>query len=144
MTLFHMAGIAFLGVLIPISNPEIAAVLAGRGGLDPVAVGVAGAAGQCVMYLVVYFAGAQIVPRLKWISRQVERTRARYSTRLEKAYLATAVVAALVGVPPMVALIVLAHSFRVSLLPLVAIAFTFRVARFAILAAGGLQMFAGS
>ena len=138
----YMAGIGFIGIVIPVLSPEVSAVLAGRGGMHPVEVGLATSFGQCCMYLVLFLAGGKIVPKLKWLARQVERTRTRFEKHLEKAYLGTAVVAAFIGVPPLAALFVLARSFDVGFVRLVIIAFAFRAMRFGVLAAGGLGLFA--
>ncbi len=139
---FYMAAIGFVGIIIPVLNPEVSAVLAGREGLHPVAVGLSTAFGQCCMYLLLFHAGGKIVPKLKWFARQVEKTRARFEKHLEKTYLGTAVVAAFIGVPPLAALFVLAKGFRVGFVPLVIIAFAFRTMRFGVLAAGGFELFA--
>ncbi len=143
MELASLLGIGFVGSVFWVVNAELTAILYGSQlGWHPLAVGLLIGAAQTAMYVLLYFGGAQAMTRWAWLDRQVVRVRDRFQERLERAYLPASGVAAILGVPPVIALVALAPGFQVPLLHVVPIAFAGRVVRFSILAAFGERLVA--
>src|SRR5947208_1373797 len=86
-------------------------VLYARLGWNPVLVGLATASGQTLGYGLIYLGGEQLVRRWSRLARQVERTRARHGPGLERRYLLTSLLAALIALPPMGAMAAMAPGF---------------------------------
>jgi membrane protein YqaA with SNARE-associated domain len=136
-------GLAILGTLFWVVNVEALAVLYAGLGWHPLLVALVCAFGQCTAHVVLYLAGARLAHRWSRLDRVVERARARLDGHASGTYLGVAATAGLLGVPPLVAIVVLAPSFGVRLLHLLPIAFATRTVRFgalAVLSQGGLAL----
>jgi len=139
--LLSLLAFSFAGGIIWAFNVETAAMVCGaRSGWHPLLVGFACAGGQSAAYVFLFFGGDWLLGRWCWGRRQVERTRARYGSRLESSFLIFTVPAALLGIPPMTGMAALAGGFKVRLVPMISIAFSLRLVRFTILASAGMQL----
>ncbi len=138
LTLF---GIAFVGTVVFVLNPEATAVYyTTRLGWPPLPVTLICTAGQLLLFVVLYYAGAQLTLRWRWLARTVARTRARFKEHLERRYLGLSVLGAIIGIPPCTALSTLAAGFGVGLRPFLLIVGTGRALRFGLLAWGGREL----
>lgn len=138
MEMLGLFGICIVGTLLPLVSPEASAVLYGKElGWPPLAVGVVGAAGQCVVYLVLYVAGERLLAKWKKLGAMVERTRLRYHTHLRRRFGLVSLLAATIGLPPAVSVAALAPGLGISLHLVLSILFAGRVFRLGVLAAGG-------
>ena len=119
-------------------SPEVSAVYYGAElGWHPLAVGAVVAAGQGPMYVLLYLGGERWVLRWKRLARMVARTRDRHAAHLERNYMALTAVAAMLGVPPVIAMCAMAAAFDVRLARLLPVVVACRVLRFTLLASGG-------
>jgi membrane protein YqaA with SNARE-associated domain len=142
MAFFTLLGISFVGSVVWLLNAEATAAYYGADmGWHPVAVGLTCATGQVVMYVILYFGGAKLVERWRWLAAKVQRAEERYGDRLHKAYVPTTLVAALFGIPPVLAMVSLAAGFHIRLRTIVAVTFVGRFVRFTFLAAVGQMLF---
>lgn len=138
MEVLGLFGICLVGTLVPLVSPEASAVLYGKElGWPPLAVGVVSAAGQSVVYLVMYVAGERVLAKWKKLAAVVDRTRLRYHTHMRRRFGLVSFLAATVGLPPAIAMAALAPGFGISLHLVLSILFVGRVLRFGLLAAGG-------
>jgi len=143
MGFLSLFAFSFAGGIIWVFNVETAAMVYGaRSGWHPLLVGLACAGGQSAAYTFLFFAGDWLFRRWRWGRAQVERTRARYGSTPASSFLLLTVPAALVGIPPMTAMAALAGGCKVRLLPMIALAFSFRLIRFTILASAGTPLVA--
>lgn len=134
-------GISFVGGVFWIANAETTAALyAAKLGWNPFAVATICTAGQMSVYGLLFRTGGWLVPKWRWLARQVERTKTKHGHRLENGYLATTAFAAGLGVPPMSAMAVLASGFQVSLRHFLLLAGTLRFARFLAFAVAGQSL----
>ncbi|GIW73437.1 MAG: hypothetical protein KatS3mg102_2979 [Planctomycetota bacterium] len=141
LELLGLLGLGFVGSVFWVVSTEAAAVYYGSAlACPPLLVGLACALGQCGMYLILYAGGEQLLGRWRWLGRQVDRARQRLGERLETAYLSTAGLGAVLGVPPALAFPALAGSFGVRLGALLPVMFAGRLVRFSVLAAAGAQL----
>ncbi len=106
-------------------------------GWHPLAVGAVVAAGQGPMYVLLYLGGDRWILRWKRLARMVERTRTRHAAHLERNYMAVTAMAAMLGVPPVIAMCAMAAAFDVRLTRLLPVVVAGRVLRFTALASGG-------
>ncbi len=141
LKLLSLAGMCFLGGAVWIFNAEATVIVYGAEfGFNPFLVGLVAATAQCAMYVVLYFTGAWIIRHWRWLGKKIEKARDKFASHLEKRYLVATAPAALIGIPPMTAMAALATGFQIRLLPMLTVAFIFRVARFTFLAALGFQL----
>jgi membrane protein YqaA with SNARE-associated domain len=139
--LLTLIGICFVGGLFWVANAEATAILYGAQlGWNPLLVGIVSALSQCAMYTLLFWGGDWLIAKWTWLGRKVEKTRARFKARLDKSYLTMTATGALVGLPPMTVMALLAGGFNVRLRTLLAIAFGLRFVRFTVLAAVGTQL----
>lgn len=138
MELVTLFGISFVGTLLWFINSETAAAVYGsRLGWHWAAVGLTCAVAQSVMYVLLYQGGDVLVRRWTWFGAKIEAVRARYGEKLERRFIGVMAIGSVLGVPPAVAMPVLAPSFRVGMLVVLPIMFAGRFVRFSILAAFG-------
>lgn len=141
MELLGLFGICVVGTLFPLVSPEASAVLYGKElGWHPLAVGMVGGAGQCLIYFLLYLAGGKLFSKWERLSKLVANTRARYHTHLSRRFSWMALLAAIIGLPPAVAIAALAPGFGISMVPVMLILFGGRTVRLSLLAAGGEWM----
>ena len=132
--LFSMS---FVGAILWFVSTEAAAVLYGSRGWNPMWVGAVCAAGQSLMHASLYFGGERLVRRAGRLERLVARTTERFHDHLERNFLVLVAVGSLLGIPPVVALSLLAAGFGVKITHLLPVVFLGRMLRFTVLAAGG-------
>ena len=129
---------SFCGGIVWILNVEAMAIAVGAGsGWHPLTVGLACAGGQSLAYLFLYYCSHWLLRRWRWFSRQVDRMLNRWGDRFNRSFLLLTAPAALVGLPPMTGMAVMARSFKVHVVPLMVIAFSLRLLRFTVLASTG-------
>jgi hypothetical protein len=143
MAFLSLIGIAFIGSVFWVLNVEAAAIYyGGELAWNPVAVGLTAALGQNLMYIILYKGGDELIHRWQWLGARVEKTRQRFSGHLTSRYLWITAVAALLGIPPVVAMVALASGFNLSMKAILAITYPIRTLRFTILAIFGETLFA--
>jgi len=141
--LLSLIGIGFVGTILWFINTEATSVVYRvQFGWHPVWIGVVLSLSQNVMYLFLYFGGDRIVRCWTWLGRKVEHVRTRYGQLLDRAYLPTTFVAAIFGIPPVLALVTLASSMGIRLRQLLPITLYGRFVRFFTLAIIGETIFA--
>ena len=129
---------SFCGGIVWIFNVEAMAIAMGtRAGWHPLTVGLACAGGQSLAYIFLYYCSHWLLRRWRWFSRGVDRMLDRWGDRFKRSFLLLTAPAALIGLPPMTGMAAVARSFKVRLLPLIAIAFFLRLLRFTLLASTG-------
>lgn len=134
-------GMSFVGGVFWVVNAETtAAIYAAKLGWNPFVVATICTAGQLSVYGLLFRTGGWLVPKWRWLARQVERTKAKHGHRLEDGYLVTTSFAALLGVPPMSAMAVLASGFTVTLPHFLLVAGTLRWLRFLAVAFAGQSL----
>jgi len=129
--------VSFVGSVFWFVSAEGAAVLYGSQGWNPVVVGLLCASGQGAMHLLLYLGGERLIRRSAWLTRQVARTRERYQAHLDTHYLALSLLGALAGIPPLVAMSLLAAGFGLKISRYLPVLLAGRLARFALLSAFG-------
>ena len=138
MELLQLYGIAFIGTIVWVLNAEVATVM--YAGMEdahsPPILGLVASLGQCTMYLVFLYGGTHL-SRWSKIQELVRRTKERFGEKLRTGFLSLTVTAAFLGVPPVIALVVLAKPFKMSAWQVIVIAFVGRFARFTVLALFG-------
>lgn len=132
-----LIGIGFVGTLFWPVSTEAAAVVSGSRGMSPVWVGVLCGLGQGIVHILLYLGGEGLVLRWAWLGRAVTRTRERFGGHLERNFLVLAAVGAVLGIPPVIALSLMAYGLGVRMTHHLPIVFLGRMVRFTILAAGG-------
>lgn len=133
-----LLGVGFVGSVFWVLSPEAAAIYYGSElGWHPLAVGGVVAFAQAFMYVLLYHFGGVVLKRWGWLSRQVDRTRGRYQSHLERNYLILTLTGSMTGIPPIVALASLASGFDIPLRHFLPTTVLGRVIRFSILAAVG-------
>ncbi len=120
-----------LGTFIPIFNAETWAVVNGlyQTG-DPLLIGLSAALGQCTAYTVFIFAGDWVLGRLPRFKGKLETFDVEKYRRSGYSVL---VLAAVVGLPPLVMLSFAARALRYNVAVFLTISFVGRVGRFALL-----------
>ncbi len=112
MTLLALVGIGFVGTVLWFINTEATAVVYHvELGWNPVLIATVLSLSQNGMYVFLYHGGGRMVERWRWLGKRVERARVRYARMLEKAYLPSTFVAAIFGLPPVLAMVTLAQGF---------------------------------
>lgn len=135
MELFSLIGISFIGAVIAIGLAEASAVYAGTSlGWNPLFVGFVCASSQCLMHILIYRFGDWLVIRWAWLRRVTQRTRERLADKAVSGFLGVSVVGAVLGTPPILAMLVIAPGFGVRMPPLLAAAFSGRFVRYTLCA----------
>lgn len=143
LELASLVVVGLAGTVLWVLNPEAAAIFYGAElGWSPPVVGLVLGASQAVAYGVIFGFGEALVRRWSWLARKVETTRARYASHLERNYLLMSFSGAVTGLPPIIALTILAGSFGVPLRHFLPVCAAGRVIRFTILAAVGSGLLA--
>ena len=143
MDFLSLIGLSFVGAIFWVLNVETAAVYyGGELGWHPLAVGLTAAFGQNLNYIFLYKGGDALIHRWTWLGIKVEATKQRFSKQLDTSYLWLTAVAALFGIPPLVAMVALASGFNKSLRAILLVTFPIRTLRFTILAIFGESIFA--
>lgn len=138
LELASLVVVGLVGTVIWVLNPEAAAILYGSElGWSPLLVGLVLGGCQALMYALIYGFGELLMRRWAWLARKVEATRTRYRSHLNRNYLLLSFSGAITGVPPIIALSVLAGGFKVPRRTFIPIALVGRVIRFTVLAAVG-------
>ena len=141
LELASLFGIAFVSGVFWVCNAETtSAYYVAELGWNPVTVAVVCTAGQATLYALLFKGGGWLTLRWGWLGRLVVRIRASHGARLEKRYLTTSVLAALVGVPPLAAMAALAEGFTVNIYRFLAVATGVRFLRFLGFALAGAQL----
>lgn len=141
--LVSLFGISFVSGVFWVCNAETtSAYYVAELGWHPLTVALVCTAGQATLYALLFRGGAWLTPRWGWLARLVMRIRASHGARLEKRYLSTSVVAALIGVPPLAAMATLAQGFSVPLHRFLPVATFVRFLRFLLFAIAGAQLMA--
>ena len=135
LTLF---GIGAVGTVFWVVSPEVSAVYYGKElGWPSLAVGGLIATAQAPVYLGIFLGGDRLVGRWRWLATKVERTRTRFERHLHSRYLGLTLVAAILGVPPVLAMCALAGPFGVKARHLMPVVVFGRLIRFTTLAGTG-------
>lgn len=143
MDFLWLIGVSFVGAIFWILNVETAAIYyGGELAWHPLAVGLTAAVGQNLNYIFLYKGGDVLIHRWGWLGKKVEATKKRFRKKLETRYLWLTAVAALIGIPPLVAMVALASGFNKSLRAILLVTFPIRTLRFTILAIFGESIFA--
>ena len=141
MELGSLFGIAFVSGVFWVCNAETtSAYYVAELGWNPLVVALVCTAGQAAVYTILFRGGGWLIVRWGWLNRLVVRIRASHGSRLEKRYLTTSVVAALIGVPPLAAMAVLGPGFAVPIRRFLAVATGVRFLRFLAVALAGVQL----
>ena len=124
-----------------VANAETAAMYySGKLGYNPFLVALVCATGQCSCYTILFLGGDALINKWKWLHSQIEKTKEKYSEKLEERFSAFTALGAVFGLPPMTAMAAIAPSFDMSLKKFLTISFFLRFLRFAFLAAFGRQI----
>lgn len=134
-SLFGLAFVAAIAGILPLWATCI--YYTAQLGWSPAWVGMVAATGQCAGYVVLYTAGTGMMRAWPRLARRVDAARETTLHRLSAGFLPTTLSAAILGVPPMLAIAAIAPAFEVGLLPLVGVAFPGRFIRFAVAAGAG-------
>lgn len=130
-----LMGIALVGTVFWVVSPEVSAAYYGSElGWSPLLVGVTVAAAQAPVYTLVYFGGERLAGRWRWLGRQIERARRRLSGRGVRGFLAVSAVAAVTGLPPVIAMCAMGAAWGVPARMLLPVVVAGRVVRFTALA----------
>ena len=134
-SLFELYGISCFSTFIWVLNAEVAAVLyAGmEDPLHPFVIGLVIALGQCTSYVFFLKGGGQLT-RFRKIREVVQATKNRFRERLKTGFVSLTITAALFGVPPVIAMVLLARPFGMAAWPIIGLAFAGRLCRFTLLA----------
>jgi len=138
MELLQLYALSFIGTIVWVLNAEVATVM--YAGMDdahsPPVLGLVASMGQCTMYLAFLYGGTHL-SRWSKIQTLVKRTQDRFGEKLETGFMSLTVTAAFIGIPPVIALVVLAKPFKMSAGQVIIIAFVGRFVRFTVLALFG-------
>jgi hypothetical protein len=139
--LLGLAAIAAVGQIAWFVSAEAASILYVRQlGWHPVAVGAVCAGSQVAVHALLYAGGTGLVSRWGRLHRAVERTRERFRSHLEERYLAFSFLAAVVGIPPVMAMAALAGGFGVPARRLLPVTGAGRMVRFTAIAFAGVGL----
>jgi membrane protein YqaA with SNARE-associated domain len=134
-------GVAFVGTLFWVANPEVAAAFcASRRGWPPVLIGLVAASGQLCAQALLFAFGAQLRRRWRWFDRQCTRVRERHRDRLQTNATVVLVSSGLLGVPPVSVTATLAPGLGLSAARVLPLLFAMRVVRFVAVAALAAQI----
>ena len=142
MELIELYLIACVGTVVWVINAEVA-TMAYAGMEDPyspLVLGLVATLGQCTSYLIFLY-GGKTIGKLKSIQKLVRRTEERFAEKMKAGFLSLTVTAAILGVPPVIALVLLAKPFGMSAWPVIGIAFAGRIIRFTACAVFGEALF---
>ena len=114
-------------------STEVLCAAVGRRGLSPVAVGLAGAAGQSVLFVLLFLFGSRASSRWPALRRRVDSIAMQRRKLVDRGSLAMTMSAAAIGVPPTVPLFTLAPSLHMRLPPMLCLVFLFRFVRFSVI-----------
>jgi len=129
-------GIAFVGTLFWVVNPEVAAALyASQRGWQPLTIGVLAASGQLAAQVVLFTFGDQLRRRWRWFDRQCARVRERYGQALSRNAALVVTPSGLLGVPPTSLTAALAPGLGLRAAQVLPLMFAMRIIRFAAVAA---------
>ena len=143
LELASLVAVGLVGTVFWVVSPEAAAVLYGAElGWSPPLVGLVIGISQSVMYALIHGSGGLLVRRWAWLGRKVEATRTRFQAGLERNYLLLSLSGSITGVPPIIALSVLASGFGVPRRHFVPVTTLGRVIRFTVIAAAGSALLA--
>ena len=141
MSFLSLFGIALVGTVIWVLNPEAAVALyASQRHWHPLLLGLVAASGQAVAQALLFAFGDQLRRRWRWFDRQCERVRQRHGERLQRGVLALATTSGLLGLPPVSATAALAPGLGLRASRLLPLTFVMRVLRFAVVAAVALRV----
>jgi membrane protein YqaA with SNARE-associated domain len=133
--LLSLIGVSFIGAIVAIGMAEASAVYAGTTlGWNPLLVGLICASSQCAMHFLVYRFGDWLVARWAWLKNVTERTRERLEDKAVSSFLGLSALGAVIGTPPILAMLVIAPGFRIPLAPLLTVAFGGRFIRYSLCA----------
>lgn len=130
----------FSGISLVINAEATLMIAASIFAAEPMLAGAAAAGGQAFLLLFLYRYGGGLALRWTWLQKKTDKARRRYETRLENRFLFLGACAALVGVPPLLAMAVLAPSFGARASHFIAVAVPLRFVRFWFVAALGAQL----
>ena len=138
MALLALIGIGFVGTILWFINTEATAVVYHvEMDWNPVIIALVLSLSQNVMYVLLYQGGGRVVERWRWLGKRIERARTRYAKMLDRAYLPSTFVAAILGIPPVLAMVTLAKGFGYSRLQIFPLTLVGRFIRFLTLALVG-------
>lgn len=142
MAFLSLIGIGFVGTIFWVVSTEASSVYyATELGWSPIAVGLTAAAGQTLMYGLIYVGGERLIARWAWLHGKVDKVRGRFHHDLRGGYLATSMLAALTGIPPAIGMTALASGFAIRSFEILPVIFAGRAIRFGVLAAVGGSLF---
>ena len=130
----------FSGISLIVNAEATVMLAASVFAMEPMFAGAAAAFGQAFLLLFLYRYGGGLALKWKWLQKKTDKARRRYEAGLEKRFLFFGASAALVGVPPVLAMAVLAPSFDARASHFIAIAIPLRFVRFWFVAALGAQL----
>lgn len=130
----------FSGASLVINAEATVMIAASVFATEPMLAGAAAACGQAFLLLFLYRYGGGLALRWTWLQKKTDKARRRYQARLQERFLLFGAGAALIGVPPLLAMAVLAPSFDTRASHFVAIAVPLRFLRFWLFAALGAQL----
>ena len=134
--------IGFIGSVFWIVNAETTAVYAaGEYGYHPVFVASILGLAQNVAYIPINHFGKQLTSKWQKLADNIERIRTRYGDKLKRRFLWITTLAALTGMPPVVAMVVLAPGFEIKMRHLFPVTLVCRFTRFLVLAWFGEALF---
>ncbi len=134
-----LAGIGFVGPIFWPLNPELAVTAYGaHAGGRALAAGLACATGQCALYAVLYVFAGWVLVRFERLARPAERLRARIGER-RALFVPLTAAAALVGIPPAIAVPLVAPGLGARPVPVFGVLWAGRVVRYTLLAALGAR-----
>lgn len=101
------------------ATTEVICAMAGAEHIHPVLVGAAAAAGQCVLFGLLFCFGERIANRVACLRTSVDSVAGKRSTLLQRGKYALSIGAGGIGFPPTVPLFTLAPSLNMSLTPMI-------------------------
>ena len=142
MELLELYLIGCVGTVVWVINAELATMA--YAGMDdpysPLVLALVATLGQCTSY-VIFLYGGRTIGKFKSVQRLVERTERRFADKLKAGFMSLTLTAAVLGVPPVIALVLLAKPFGMSAWPIIGIAFGGRLIRFSACAYFGEALF---
>ena len=134
-SVLELYGLSCFSTFIWVLNAEVAAVAyAGmKDPLHPFVIGLVISSGQCTSYIFFLKGGAKLT-QFKKLRDLVEATRNRFREKLKTGFVSLTITAAFFGVPPVIAMVLLAKPFGMAPWPIIGLAFVGRLCRFTLLA----------
>jgi membrane protein YqaA with SNARE-associated domain len=126
--------LALVGSVLWFLSPEVLVASYGAAGHHPLLLAALATAGQNTTYVVIFLSGARLSRRWRWLGERARALENRWGARLARSYKTLMCTAAVVGVPPLLFMVLLAPSFRVSLKTTLLITLSLRMLRFTLLA----------